>query len=142
MKLSCVLSAQRDSLWFAANAVTLSLWLVSQRPPTDHCAMPRPGPPPNWMALGLTLDSCIRLPMTPAACTLVRPFATKKLNAVCSELDSAASDMLGSAVPSPGLSSVGQPVMPVDARTPSDTQRRVSFIMAPLAARGVPRGAP
>src|SRR5262245_17096283 len=128
MKLSCVLSAQRDSLCLAANAATLSLWLVSHRPPTDHCAMPRPGPP-GWIALGLTLDSCIRLPMTPAACTLVRPLPTKKLNAVCSELDSASSDVLVSSVSSPVSSSVAHAVTVIDARTHNDTQRRADSIM-------------
>src|SRR5439155_11666871 len=88
MKLSCVFSAERDSLCWLANHVTLSLWLVSQRPPTDHCAMPRPGPPPICAMVGLMPDSCIRLPITPAAWTLVKPLLTKKLNAVCSLLDS------------------------------------------------------
>src|SRR5213078_4011760 len=117
MKASCVCSAPRDSLCWLAYQVTLSLRLVSQRPPTDHCAMPRPGPPPNCTAFGLMLDSCIRLPITPAAWTLVSPLATKKLNAVCSELESAASDVLVSSV----LSSEAQPATAADARRQHDT---------------------
>ena len=71
--------------------------------------------------MGLTLDSCIRLPITPAAWTLVSPLLTKKLNAVCSELDSAASDMLvSSGLPVLSLS-VAQPEAAADATRQSDT---------------------
>src|SRR3569623_1661516 len=70
--------------------------------------MPRPGPPPYCFAVAITFDSWIRLPTMPAACAVVRPFATKKLNAACSELERACSDMLASSSPvSP--SSVAQP---------------------------------
>src|SRR5215475_7609836 len=128
MKLSWVPSAVRDSLCWLANQVTLSLWLVSQRPPTDHCAMPRPGPPPICAMVGLMPDSCIRLPTTPAAWTLVSPLLTKKLNAFCSLLDSAASDMLVSSVPL----SVAQPAIAADARRQNDTVRIVVEDMAAL----------
>src|SRR5215468_7853631 len=129
MKLSWVFSAVRDSLCWLANHVTLSLWLVSQRPPTDHCAMPRPGPPPICAMVGLMPDSCIRLPITPAVWTLERPLLMKKLNAVCSLLDSAASDMLVSS----GWLSVAQPETAADARRQNDTWRIAVEAMAALS---------
>src|SRR5215813_665539 len=122
MKLSWVPSAVRDSLCWFANQVTLSSRLVSQRPPTDHCAMPRPGPPPICAMVGLMPDSCIRLPITPAAWTLVSPLLTKKLNAVCSLLDSAASDIAFSGA-SLSSEAEAQPAIAADARRQNDTVR-------------------
>src|SRR5690242_21869619 len=99
MNSSCRLSEPDDWPLVLAYHSTLSFDDVSQRPPTDHCAMPRPGPPPYCTAVGFTPDSCIRLPMMPADCTLVSPLATKKLNALCSEFESAASDIPSSSPP-------------------------------------------
>ena len=46
MKSSWRSSVQRPSPFVDAYQVALSLEPVSHRPPTDHCAIPRPGPPP------------------------------------------------------------------------------------------------
>jgi hypothetical protein len=64
-------SSWRPSDWtdcpcLPANQTALSPPSVSQRPPTDHCAIPRPGPP-YWTEVGVTLDSWIRFPTMPAA---------------------------------------------------------------------------
>src|SRR5215468_10483103 len=99
MNASWVWSDHRLSLCWPAYHVTLSWWLVSQRPPTLHCAMPRPGPPPNCFAFGLTDDSWMRFPTMPADWRFVSPRLTKKLNAVCVLLDSS-----DSVVPSDGSS--------------------------------------
>ena len=68
----------------AAYQATLSSFDVSQRSPTDHCAMPRPGPPPYCAMVGDMPDSWSRLPRMPAACTSVRPLPTKNSKATLS----------------------------------------------------------
>src|SRR2546423_5152207 len=124
MKSSCAVRLQRLRPCALAYHATLSLWLVSQRPPTDHCAMPRPGPPPYCAIVGLTPDSCTRLPMMPADCTLVSPLATKKLNAVCSFEESASSDKPVSSPPST------EPAQPGASNT-DITRRVIVFLRMP-----------
>jgi hypothetical protein len=56
MKSSWSCSDQTLCPWVPAYQVALSLASVSHRPPTDHCALPRPGPP-LCTAVGSTPDS-------------------------------------------------------------------------------------
>ena len=57
MNESCRSSEYTDSPCCAAYQATLSFFEVFQRSPTDHCAMPRPGPPPDWAMVGDMPDS-------------------------------------------------------------------------------------
>src|SRR5262249_19654635 len=81
MNSSCRFNDHADCPLILANHRTLSLELLSHLPPTDHCAIPRPGPPPYCTAFGFTPDSWSRLPTIPAAWKFVRPLLTKKLYA-------------------------------------------------------------
>src|SRR3954466_1579100 len=89
MNSSCRLNEVADCPLVPAYHCTLSFDDVSQRPPADHWAMPRPGPPPYCTEVGLTPDSLSRLPTMPAAWKLVSPLATKKSKAALSLENSA-----------------------------------------------------
>src|SRR5262249_44226697 len=67
MNSSCRFNDHTDSPRVPANHTALSREELSHLPPTDHCAMPRPGPPPYCTAFGLTPDSWSRFPTMPAA---------------------------------------------------------------------------
>src|SRR5262249_57480629 len=57
MNSSCRFSDHTDWPLVPANQTALSREEVSHLPPTDHCAIPRPGRPPYCTELGLTPDS-------------------------------------------------------------------------------------
>ena len=89
---SCRFSDHTDSPWCAAYQTALSSVSAFHRPPADHCAMPRPGPPPSCAIVGLRSDSCWRLPTMAAAWKLRSPLPTKNSYAAFSFAETVTGD--------------------------------------------------
>ena len=88
----------------------------AQRSLTVHCMMPRPGPPPPWLLLGLTPDSCMRLPMIPAADCLVNPSPINMFQTLARLLD----PLTGDPVPTPFSVWAGPETTPLPGPTDPD----------------------